>query len=160
MGRPSAAGPAPTAPSARAGPPPPAVAALEARAVTAAEAGDVERAVGLLTEAIALAPSRAAAYNNRAQALRMLHDPDAAMADLDAALALPTVPVDVKRKALVQRAMIWELRGESDRAFADMSCAAELGCPIAREHAARLNPVAKLCSSMVRTMMQDRGSTR
>ncbi|KAJ0064010.1 hypothetical protein NL108_016331, partial [Boleophthalmus pectinirostris] len=44
---------------------------LEMRGVSAAEAGDLEGALQLFSQAIQLLPGRASAYNNRAQALRL-----------------------------------------------------------------------------------------
>lgn len=44
---------------------------LEMRGVSAAEAGDLQAALQLFSEAIQIVPLRASAYNNRAQALRL-----------------------------------------------------------------------------------------
>lgn len=45
---------------------------LCARGVQLAEAGDLQEALGLLDEAVSAAPDRAAAYNDRAQLLRLM----------------------------------------------------------------------------------------
>ena len=44
---------------------------LEMRGVSAAEAGDLQAALQLFSQAIHILPQRASAYNNRAQALRL-----------------------------------------------------------------------------------------
>lgn len=44
---------------------------LEMHGVSAAEAGDLEAALQLFSQAIQLLPGRASAYNNRAQTLRL-----------------------------------------------------------------------------------------
>lgn len=45
---------------------------LEMRGVSAAEAGDLQAALQEFSQAIQILPQRASAYNNRAQALRLL----------------------------------------------------------------------------------------
>lgn len=50
------------------------VKALELRGVSAAEAGDLQGALQLFSQAIEILPQRASAYNNRAQALRLRGD--------------------------------------------------------------------------------------
>lgn len=47
---------------------------LEMRGVSAAEAGELQAALQLFSEAVHILPQRASAYNNRAQALRLLGD--------------------------------------------------------------------------------------
>lgn len=47
---------------------------LETRGVSAAEAGDLQSALQLFSQAVQILPQRASAYNNRAQALRLLGD--------------------------------------------------------------------------------------
>eukprot|EP00064_Thunnus_orientalis_P024324 superscaffoldBa00010255_g24610 len=44
---------------------------LEMQGVSAAEAGDLQTALQLFSQAIQILPQRASAYNNRAQALRL-----------------------------------------------------------------------------------------
>lgn len=50
------------------------VKALELQGVSAAEAGDLQGALQLFSQAIQILPQRASAYNNRAQALRLQGD--------------------------------------------------------------------------------------
>lgn len=47
---------------------------LELQGVSAAEAGDLQGALQLFSQAIQILPQRASAYNNRAQALRLQGD--------------------------------------------------------------------------------------
>lgn len=47
---------------------------LEMGGVSAAEAGDLQTALQLFSQAVQILPERASAYNNRAQALRLLGD--------------------------------------------------------------------------------------
>ena len=61
---------------------------LDAEAVKAAEAGDLDTALRLFDEVVALAPARPASFNNRAQCLRLLGRPEAALQDLDTAVSL------------------------------------------------------------------------
>jgi tetratricopeptide (TPR) repeat protein len=47
---------------------------LEVEGVKAAESGDLDKAIGLFTRAINIAPNWASGYNNRAQAYRLKGD--------------------------------------------------------------------------------------
>lgn len=57
-------------------------------AIQACDSGDMSKAIDLLTQAIDVAPSRAACYNNRAQVYRLMGLADDAMDDLDKAIDL------------------------------------------------------------------------
>ena len=61
---------------------------LDNEAVKAAEAGDLDTALRLFDVAVRLAPARPASFNNRAQCLRLLGRPEAALRDLDTAVSL------------------------------------------------------------------------
>ena len=68
----------------------PAIKQIEQDAVTAAEAGDLDRALELLSEGITAHPTRGSLYNNRAQVHRMKTDNAAARADLNKAIEVET----------------------------------------------------------------------
>ena len=67
---------------------------LQMQALLQDEAGDLERAVQTLEQALALAPSRAALHHNRAVLLQRLARPGEALAAHDRALALGLVAPD------------------------------------------------------------------
>ncbi|KAJ2776609.1 hypothetical protein H4R18_005588 [Coemansia javaensis] len=125
----------------------------EARAVRAAEAGDVARAVDELTQIIADEPRYASAYNNRAQALRLQGAAaDAVVADLDRAIALGAGRT--LALAFTQKGVMLRERGDQDGAFYCFSQGAKLGCEVAKAAAARENPYAKMCGSVVAQAMR------
>lgn len=49
---------------------------MEIDGVKAAESGDINKAIELFSQAISVAPSYASAYNNRAQAYRLINEPE------------------------------------------------------------------------------------
>ena len=74
-------------------PPPPsppdaAAAAREAEAVALAEVGNLDAALGILNDLCAAHPTRASAFNNRAQVLKLLRRPEAQKSDVDTAISL------------------------------------------------------------------------
>ena len=79
---------------------------LDTEAVKAAEAGHLDTALRLFDEAVSLAPSRPASYNNRAQCLRLLGRPEAALRDLDTAVSLSRGRGQAGAAALCQRGVI------------------------------------------------------
>ncbi|XP_038610609.1 tetratricopeptide repeat protein 36 [Tachyglossus aculeatus] len=127
--------------------------ALEAQGVGAAEAGRLSVALDRLGQAIALLPHRASAYNNRAQARRLGHDPHGALQDLGRAIALSRGRGRVARQAYVQRGLLARLDGREDDAREDFERAARLGSPFARRQLVLLNPYAALCNRMLADMM-------
>uniref|UniRef100_A0AAQ4QLJ9 Tetratricopeptide repeat protein 36 n=1 Tax=Gasterosteus aculeatus aculeatus TaxID=481459 RepID=A0AAQ4QLJ9_GASAC len=84
---------------------------LEMRGVSAAEAGDLQAALQLFSEAIQIVPLRASAYNNRAQALRLQGNTAEALADLDRAVSLSGGAGRTACQALVQRGLLRRLAG-------------------------------------------------
>lgn len=129
---------------------------LEIEAITVAEspAKDYQKALLLLTEAIAKAPNYPSPFNNRAQVYRLLTDHGCALADLEIALEQcgNDFPL-VKRQALCQRAWIRHAAGHREEAFADFDAAGKLGCEEARKMAVACNPYAKLCNSIMQEML-------
>ncbi|XP_060928973.1 tetratricopeptide repeat protein 36 [Limanda limanda] len=124
---------------------------LEKRGVSAAEAGDLQAALQLLSQAIQILPGRASAYNNRAQALRLQGDTAGALQDLDRAVSL-SGGGGARRtgcQALVQRGLLRRLALQDDAARADFEEAAALGSEFARQQAVALNPYAALCNKML-----------
>ncbi|XP_017271768.1 tetratricopeptide repeat protein 36 [Kryptolebias marmoratus] len=122
---------------------------LEMRGVSAAEAGDLQTAHQLFSQAVQILPERASAYNNRAQALRLLGDTAGALRDLDQAIALSGKTGRSACQALVQRGLLRRLECQNDEARADFEKAAALGSEFARQQAVLLNPYAALCNKML-----------
>ena len=85
----------------------------------------------------------------------MAKDPDAAMADLDAAAALPNVPRKVAAQVYAQRGVLWRVKGDDDRARADLERAGKLGNTWARQEAVKLNPYAAMCNAMLSRAMRE-----
>ncbi|KAF7218740.1 tetratricopeptide repeat protein 36 [Nothobranchius furzeri] len=122
---------------------------LEMRGVTAAEAGDLQAALQLFSRAIQILPQRGSAYNNRAQALRLLGDTAGALQDLDHAISLSGSTGRSACQALVQRGLLRRLACQNDEARADFEKAATLGSEFARQQAVLLNPYAAMCNKML-----------
>ncbi|XP_063798708.1 tetratricopeptide repeat protein 36 [Pseudophryne corroboree] len=127
---------------------------LELCGVKAAESGDVKTALQRFSEAIALLPDRASAYNNRAQALRLEGDVTGALQDLNRAVELSRGKGVAGRQALVQRGLILRLKEDNEAARNDLQRAANLGSDFARQQLVLLNPYAALCNSMLRDMIR------
>ncbi|XP_026761887.1 tetratricopeptide repeat protein 36 homolog [Galleria mellonella] len=129
-----------------------------AEGVQLAEAGKFEEALQVLTKGIEVAPGRAAAYNDRAQLLRLMNRDDDAMADLDKALQLTEGRKGRARAlALCQRGVLLRKRDEGDSARASFTEAAKLGSGFAKKQVVEMNPYAALCNQMLSQVM--RGET-
>ncbi|KAJ0021892.1 hypothetical protein NQD34_009382 [Periophthalmus magnuspinnatus] len=122
---------------------------LETRGVSAAEAGDLEGALQLFSQAIQLLPGRASAYNNRAQALRLQGNTAGALQDLDRAVELSGSSGRTGSQALVQRGLLRRLMCQNDEAREDFTKAAALGSEFAQQQVVLLNPYAALCNRML-----------
>uniref|UniRef100_A0A3Q3VKT5 Tetratricopeptide repeat protein 36 n=1 Tax=Mola mola TaxID=94237 RepID=A0A3Q3VKT5_MOLML len=122
---------------------------LELRGVSAAEAGDLQGALQLFSQAIQILPQRASAYNNRAQALRLQGDTAGALEDLDKAISLSGGNGRTACQGLVQRGLLRRLAHQDAEARADFEKAAALGSEFARQQAVILNPYAALCNRML-----------
>ena len=130
--------------------------AIESEAVKLAEAGKLEEAESLLTQAIE-AHRVCSAYNNRAQVRQFRKNLDGALQDLDRAILLADarVPRDdlTLRQAHTQRGLVYKLRNQEDEARAEFEAASALGSALAKKEAAKLNPISKLCGDALVQMM-------
>ncbi|TSR87295.1 Tetratricopeptide repeat protein 36 [Bagarius yarrelli] len=122
---------------------------LELKGVSAAESGDLEKALGLFHQAIQILPKRASAYNNRAQVKRLQGHTDSAIRDLEQAIVLSKGTGCTACQAFVQRGLLFRLAQRDDDARADFERAADLGSKFARQQAILLNPYAALCNRML-----------
>ncbi|XP_048839444.1 tetratricopeptide repeat protein 36 [Brienomyrus brachyistius] len=126
---------------------------LEIQGVSAAESGDVSKALEHFNQAIGLLPQRASAYNNRAQARRLQGDAAGAMQDLEQAISLSGGAGRTACQALVQRGLLFRLTGRNEEARLDFERAAALGSEFARQQAVLLNPYSALCNRMLSEMI-------
>uniref|UniRef100_A0A8R1HNA9 TPR_REGION domain-containing protein n=1 Tax=Caenorhabditis japonica TaxID=281687 RepID=A0A8R1HNA9_CAEJA len=122
---------------------------LEKEGVALAEGGKVREALEKFSEAISTCPLNPSAYNNRAQAYRLSQQPDEALEDLNEALRLAGAKSRTACQAYVQRASIWRLQGDDEKARADFAAAAELGSSFAKMQLVALNPYAAMCNKML-----------
>uniref|UniRef100_A0A8C6XXH1 Tetratricopeptide repeat protein 36 n=1 Tax=Naja naja TaxID=35670 RepID=A0A8C6XXH1_NAJNA len=120
---------------------------LEAQGIAAAEGGDLELALEKLDQAIQLLPTRASAFNNRAQALRL--NGDVASSPEAQQRVRP-----VARQGFVQRGLIQRLQGQDEAARSSFEQAAALGSVFARRQLALMNPYAALCNQMLSEVMR------
>jgi len=125
---------------------------LEKFGLEAAEKGEVEVAVQAFTKAINSHPDIASCYNNRAQALRMIGNTDAALEDLEKAIRLSGGVGKVAASALCQRALLQRKEGHDDAALSDFSAAAKLGSGFAQSMLVEMNPYAAMCNAMLRNV--------
>ncbi|KAL7879016.1 hypothetical protein AOLI_G00099900 [Acnodon oligacanthus] len=122
---------------------------LELKGVSAAEAGDMKTALHHFNQAIQILPSRASAYNNRAQVKRLQGDTKGAIEDLEQAISLSKDNGRSACQAHVQRGLLLRLACRDEEARADFERAAALGSEFARQQAIILNPYAALCNRML-----------
>eukprot|EP00049_Salpingoeca_infusionum_P018879 m.359148 g.359148 ORF g.359148 m.359148 type:complete len:208 (-) comp18450_c0_seq1:250-873(-) len=123
---------------------------LEGQAIVFAEQGETEKALELFSQAVDLAPTRAAGYNNRAQLYQMLQRPEDALADLDKAVKeCQPIPRKVAAQLYAQRAMVQRFFGNDEAARKDFEVAGRNGNEWARKMAVELNPYAAMCNAML-----------
>ncbi|PIO62220.1 tetratricopeptide repeat protein [Teladorsagia circumcincta] len=122
---------------------------IQKEGVLFAESGHVHKAIDKFNEAIEKCPVNPSAFNNRAQALRLIGKPEEALADLNQAISLSNGVGRSACQAFVQRAMIHRLHGDDDSARADFQKAAELGSSFAKMQVVALNPYAAMCNKML-----------
>jgi tetratricopeptide (TPR) repeat protein len=128
--------------------------ALEREAVQLAEHGHIEGAIFKFTEAIALNSQYASAYNNRAQALRLVGRLDEAMDDLNTAVPLATGQPRLLGQIYTQRATIHKAQDRPEEAKKDFASGAACGNAMARHMSVDENPYAKMCHAMVLEAMR------
>ncbi|KAK5980540.1 Tetratricopeptide repeat protein 36 [Trichostrongylus colubriformis] len=128
---------------------------LEKEGIQFAESGHVHKAIEKFNEAIEKCPVNPSAYNNRAQAQRLVGKPDEALLDLNQAISLSGGVGRSACQAFVQRAMIHRLYGDDDLARADFQKAAELGSSFAKMQVIALNPYAAMCNKMLSEVFKD-----
>ncbi|XP_072886061.1 tetratricopeptide repeat protein 36 [Hemitrygon akajei] len=126
---------------------------LELRGVSLAESGNIDAAVDLFDQAIAIIPERASAYNNRAQALRLKGDTTGALSSLNKAVELSGGKGWTASQALVQRGLLHRLNQRDAEALQDFRQAAEMGNKFARKQVTLMNPYAALCNRMLAEML-------
>ncbi|XP_026327712.1 tetratricopeptide repeat protein 36 homolog [Hyposmocoma kahamanoa] len=128
---------------------------LCAEGVCLAEAGKLEEALSVMNRGVDADPDRAAAYNDRAQLLRLLQKDDDAMSDLERALQLTTGrKTRARALALCQRGVLLRKRGNDDAARAAFAEAANLGSGFAKKQVVDMNPYAALCNQMLSQVMR------
>ncbi|PAV87694.1 hypothetical protein WR25_03733 [Diploscapter pachys] len=128
---------------------------LEKQGVRTAEGGDVNAAIEIFTRAISTCDINPSAYNNRAQAYRLVEKNEEALADLNRAIELSEEQGKSGCQAFVQRAMIHRLKGDDDAARADFEKAANLGSSFAKLQLVALNPYAAMCNKMLSEVFQN-----
>ncbi|KAJ2525341.1 hypothetical protein GGI11_000092 [Coemansia sp. RSA 2049] len=131
--------------------------ARERQAVRLAETGGVSEAVDQLSTIIDDCPFYASAYNNRAQANRLLgSSADAILADLELAIrfANPDNSDGVLGQAYTQKGIVYRALGNQDEAFNSFSMGAKYGNEVSKMAAPKENPYAKLCGKMVSQAMR------
>lgn len=90
---------------------------LEAKGIKAAEEKDYKTAVQFFTDAITLRPTYLSAYNNRAYTYQLSGQRDLAMADLQAAIALPPTDKNALKQIYTQRGMLRRLADDDEGAL-------------------------------------------
>lgn len=122
---------------------------FEIQGVRAAEAGNVDAALGYFQRAVETAPEWPSGYNNRAQALRLKGDVSGARADLDKAIELSQGRGTAACQAYTQRGLLKKKEGDDTGAKEDLEKAASLGGAFAKQMLVAMNPYAALCNQML-----------
>lgn len=122
---------------------------FEKQGIVLAESGTLDQALDMFEKAIASSPTWASAYNNRAQALRLLKRNEEAMVDLNKAILLSNGKGKAACQAYCQRAMLNHYTGNEELAFKDWECASNLGSNFAKNQLIQKNPYAALCNKML-----------
>ncbi|KAJ3019277.1 UNVERIFIED_CONTAM: Tetratricopeptide repeat protein 36 [Siphonaria sp. JEL0065] len=127
---------------------------LEKLGVEAAENNDLELAVKHFSGCIDSWPWYPSAYNNRAQAWRMIGENGKAKEDVEEAIKYAEGQGDEKvlKMAYAQSAVLKKNEGDLVGAEAALLMSARMGNEISKA-AVKNNPYAKLCSNMVTELM-------
>ncbi|CAG5096784.1 Oidioi.mRNA.OKI2018_I69.XSR.g14778.t1.cds [Oikopleura dioica] len=102
-----------------------------------------------------LLPVHPGAFNDTAQAYRLLKKDQLAFRSLDKAIELSQGKGSVACQAFLQRALLKQLKLDEKGALADFEKAAALGSEFAASQMVKLNPIAKLCDKMVSMMINE-----
>eukprot|EP00834_Sanchytrium_tribonematis_P000059 NODE_2_length_91304_cov_0.692462.p59 type:complete len:175 gc:universal NODE_2_length_91304_cov_0.692462:49478-48954(-) len=125
----------------------------EIMAVLLAEDGKYDESLQEMTRLISKNPNYYSLYNNRAQIFRITGKNEEALQDLNHVIENCNDP-EVLKQSHTQRAIVLKSAGHSDSSYTDFCRAAELGQSIARKATVYENPYRKLCSSMVKTVLE------
>jgi len=122
---------------------------FEKQGVTLAESGNIDNALEMFNNAVSASPTWPSAYNNRAQAFRLMRRDKDAMNDLNLAIKLSNGEGKAATQAFCQRAMLHQIANRNEEAKSDWTRAADLGCQFAKNQLAQMNPYAALCNKML-----------
>ncbi len=114
----------------------------------------ITEAIDMMTAIIESCPSYGSAYNNRAQMYRLMGNSDAALKDLDKAIAVSCTKPAILKQAYTQRGLLYRYLGDSVKAEQDLADGARYGNALAKQTIVQNNPYAKLCSAMVHEIMK------
>jgi len=128
---------------------------LRLEAIKLAEQNRFPEAMKLFGDAIALAPTMASLYNDRAQLSRLVGENEMALDDINKAIQFSNSQGKTAVQAYTQRAMLHMLNKDEERARLDFERASSLGGKFAASQAAKLNPYAKLCNQMLSKAMDE-----
>ncbi|KAI9334748.1 hypothetical protein BDR26DRAFT_776478, partial [Obelidium mucronatum] len=128
--------------------------ALEKKGVEAAEQNELDLAVQHFSACVDMWPWYPSAYNNRAQAWRMLGETKKAKEDVEESIKYAEGQGNEKvlKMAYAQSAVLKKNEGDLVGAEADLLKSARLGNEISKA-AVKNNPYAKMCNAMVTELM-------
>ncbi|XP_014256650.1 tetratricopeptide repeat protein 36 homolog [Cimex lectularius] len=130
----------------------PEVKELEKQGVLKAEEGKFLEAVDIFSQVI-LKAQTASAYNNRAQAYRLLGKDKEAMDDLNKSLEICQSKGRSGCNALCQRGLLHRKCSRIEQAKRDFEAASRLGSHFAKQQLVEMNPYAAMCNQMLNEMM-------
>jgi tetratricopeptide (TPR) repeat protein len=122
---------------------------LEKAGIYLAEKEKFDEAIEKFNAASEICPQNPHPYNNRAQAYRMKNKVEEALNDLNKSIELSNGEGKAACAAYTQRAMIYLLKEEKDKAKIDFQKAANLGSSFAKMQLVSMNPYAAMCNQML-----------